>query len=117
MNKTHAQTIFPWLKANLGPRALAPLTHTDADALKAAVEIVNLWSGCREDEVAKAFGLVVGQMQPHSQQFAFHAIAHVMDWSTRAELWQLAGLDMAIKVSVCKFGPQPPSAELEEAAA
>lgn len=87
-----SKTIFPWLRANLGKNCLAPLTGTDARALRAAVEIIDLYSTDHDPIVLKAFGIVVRRMQLHCQHFAFHAIAHVMDWSDRHHVWSTAGM-------------------------
>ena len=74
-----AQTVFAWLRANLGPKALAALTSTDAAALQASVQIVPLWSPYASPDIAAAWGACVRQMQPHTRQFAFHAVAHIAD--------------------------------------
>lgn len=58
------KTIAKWLKANLGPRCLAPMTGTDSRALDAAVQIVELWAYDRSRDLELAFGLVVQRMQP-----------------------------------------------------
>lgn len=102
------KTIYRWLKDNLGPRCLGVLTGTDAKALSAAVQIVALWSYCSDEEVEKAFGLVVGRMQRDAQHLAFHSIAHVCDWSHRWQLWNAAGLDKenVIGRPGCKYGPE-----------
>lgn len=90
--KPVCQTVLPWLRANLGNRALAPLTGTDAKALAAAVQTVELYCYHPVPSVAQAFGMLVSQMQPHTQELAYHAIAHVMDWGDRYKLWVEAGL-------------------------
>lgn len=87
-----SKTVFPWLRANLGKNCLAPLTGTDARALRAAVEIIDLYSVDRDLDVIKAFGIIVLRMQPHCRQFAFHAIAHVLDWGDRRSIWIDSGL-------------------------
>jgi hypothetical protein len=99
-----AVTIFPWLRANLGPRSLAPLTGTDTRALTAAVQIAELYSYHRVQSVADAFGAVVASMQPHTFHLAYHSIAHVMDWSDRADLWVKAKLP-EFAPSTCSFEP------------
>ena len=43
-------------------------------------------------------------MQPSTQELAYHAIAHVMDWSDRAELWIKAGLP-EFATRQCSFEP------------
>ena len=106
--KTYSTTLFPWLRANLQPGCLGALTSTDAAALRAAVEIVDLYSSCRSADVAKAYGLIVSRMQPQTQYLAFHAVAHVMDWSTRGELWIAAGLNPNLKYPRCKWEPKTP---------
>ena len=42
--KAVCESIWGWLAANLGKRCAAGLTGTDARALMAAVQIVELWS-------------------------------------------------------------------------
>lgn len=100
--KEPCQTLRQWLKANLGPRCLAPLTSTDAKALSAAVQIVELYAFERRPEVLDAFGGVVRCMQEGCRRLAYHAIAHVMDWSDRARVWSEAGLP-AIEAGQCKY--------------
>lgn len=110
MSKTKpvAETIFPWLRANLGKNCLGPLTGTDARALRAAVQIIDLYSYHRDKSVLEAFQKVVFCMQPHCQEFAYHAIAHVMDWSDRPLIWRAAELDVpeyCFVPRVCAFEP------------
>lgn len=81
--KSKADTVFPWLRANLGKKSLAPLTGTDARALQAAVQIMEHYAYDNSPSVLVAFRLVVLRMQPKCYLFAYHAIAHVMDWSDR----------------------------------
>ena len=112
-SKPPATAIYPWLRSNLGKRCLGVLTSQDAAALAAAVQIVELF--CYTDQkvdAAKAFGLVVAQMQPQAQYLAYHGIAMVRDWSDRSALWLLAGLDLANVRGRCQFEPQPRSAQL-----
>ncbi len=99
-----AVTIFPWLKSNLGPRALAPLTGTDTRALRAAVEIIELYSVDHNPVVIEAFGNVVSQMQRSTMHLAFHGIAHVLDWGDRLNIWVMAGLP-EIDPGKCSFEP------------
>jgi hypothetical protein len=105
--KPVAVTIFAWLRDNLGARALAPLTSTDAYALRAAVQVVELYAYTREPSLLGAFRACVEQMQPGTRYFAFHAVAHVMDWSDRWTIWRAAGLEIPARIPCCKFGPQP----------
>jgi hypothetical protein len=109
-SKPVATSIFPWLRANLGKNCLAPLTGTDAKALAAAVQIIELYSYDRDESVLKAFGQVVGRMQPKCQEFAYHAIAHVMDWSDRSPIWFKSGLDPLSARLRCEFEPRSLSA-------
>jgi hypothetical protein len=107
--RPYAATVYAWLKANLGPRCLAPLTSHDAAALLAAVQIADLWARgdyANRQGAALAFGLCVRQMQESTWHLAFHCVAHVADWSHRSELWRDAELP-PIRVPFCKFGPQP----------
>lgn len=103
--KPCCKSVYPWLRSNLG-NILGALTHTDCYALNAAVHLAELWGNTRSDDVAKAFGLTVSEMQPNTRYFAFHAIAHVLDWGHRSELWLQAGLREGDKPAYeCSFGP------------
>lgn len=102
--KPVSATIAKWLREN--GWGLGGLTGQDWPALKAAVEIVNLW--CASDDegrecAAKAFGTVVEAMQPNLRHLAYHAIAHVGDWSHRAQLWHAAGLEPLQNPGRCKY--------------
>lgn len=111
MSKPVAQTIRLWLCENLGRRSLGAMTTADWAALMAAVQIVELWQYADEDparELPNAFGAVVRCMQPSTAEFAFHAIAHVADWHTREEFWNLAGLPAIARRMVCAFEPGGP---------
>lgn len=108
MTKPPAQTIFTWLRLNKIP--LGGLTSQDAAALQAATHIAALWlqgDDKNREASAKAFQLVVEQMQRKVQITAFHAIAHVGDWSHRQELWFQAGLGLP-QGPECYFGPHAP---------
>jgi hypothetical protein len=91
-NTPACETVFPWLRANLGKHCLAPLTGTDRKALEAAVQIISLYAYAEAPSVIEAFGIVVRRMQPSTQELAYHAIAHVTDWSYRSRIWVAAGL-------------------------
>jgi len=90
--KPKCETLLPWLRANLGKSCLGPLTGTDAKALAAAVQTVELYAYDPSPAVISAFGQIVSRMQPSCQELAYHAIAHVMDWSDRSRIWIAAGL-------------------------
>lgn len=103
--KPVCKTVGPWLKDNLGP-CLGGLTGQDWPALKSAVHIVELWCasdsrGRRNAEIA--FGAVVSAMQPNLRRLAYHAIAHVADWSHRDKLWQAANLEPLDYSGLCKY--------------
>ncbi len=117
MNKPPCVTVLPWLRANLGKQCLAPLTSTDSYALRAAVQCVELYAYTSSQDAVGAFALVVGQMQPHTRRLAYHAIAHVMDWGHRAELWERAGLDLPPNLGLCAFEPANPNRYANLAAA
>jgi len=91
-NQPPCATVRKWLKANLGENCLGALTGTDAKALDAAVQIMALYSYDSHPSVIEAFGNVVRRMQPSTQRLAYHAIAHVTDWSYRSQVWVAAGL-------------------------
>lgn len=95
--------LYKWLRGNLGPRCLAPLTSTDTRALTAAVAIVDLYSYdiYGDEDGLAAFRTVVLRMQPSTRHFAYHAIAMVLDWHDRNKLWNLAGLP-PMQVGRCK---------------
>lgn len=101
----HSVTVFPWLRDNLGPRALAGLTSTDAAALRAAVEIIELYSTLHDARILAAFRVVVLEMQPKERDLAFHTIAHVLDWGARTRLWERAGLPTIENPRICKYEP------------
>lgn len=104
MNKPAAVTVIPWLRANLGKSCLAGQTGTDQKALLAAVQIVELYSYNPDPELLHAFALVVKQMQEKQFFLAFHAIAHVMDWSNRLQIWEGASLPI-FGFGRCQFEP------------
>lgn len=106
--KPYCQTLRTWLKANLGKDCLAPLTGTDVRALSCAIHLIDLWAQSRsfDSEVLQAFGIVVLWMQPSTQGLAYHAIAHVLDWSDRDAVWTAAGLaDVPRPRSKCLYEP------------
>lgn len=103
--KPVCQTLLPWLKANLGKHCLAPMTSVDGCALRAAVQIIELYAYESRPQILNAFGTVVLSMQESTRELAYHAIAHVMDWPDRGRVWSLAGL-AAIRVQSCAFEPQ-----------
>lgn len=91
--KTVSQTLFPWLRDQLGKRCLAGLTGQDAPALLAAGQILSSLSYCdgqARPHVLTAFRSMVFVLQPHVREFAFHAIAHVFDWTDRERIWMEA---------------------------
>lgn len=91
--KPVCQALSAWLNANFGKGWSAALTGTDARALPAAVHIVELMSiAGTSASLAKAFGFVVETMQPSTRYLAYHAIAHVLDWSDRDRIWDAADL-------------------------
>ncbi len=100
-------TLFPWLKEN-GFNNLGGMTGQDYPALKAAVMIVGLWVSCdghSKKYAATAFRHCVESMQPCFRNLAYHAIAHVADWSHRDELWQEADLERLENPGVCNYEP------------
>lgn len=105
--KPPAATVCTWLKANLGKQCLGVLTGQDYRALKASVQIADLWGNCDDREPnAQAFRLVVLQMQPTARELAFHAIAHSLDWGHRFQLWAEAGLPPFERIRICTYSPE-----------
>ena len=99
--KSACHELLAWLRLNLGRGALAPLTGTDFKALAAALHILELHAYAGGDGLLRAFREVVLQMQPSTREFAYHAIAHVLDWSDRAVVWERAGLEPLTVRQVC----------------
>jgi hypothetical protein len=90
-----------WLAANLGgKRALAPLTGTDYRALAAAAHTIELWAVSGNDRVLEGFRVAVLEMQPRTRYFAYHIVAHMCEWSTRARVWSLARLPLDDLVNI-----------------
>jgi hypothetical protein len=104
--KPSSVTIGPWLKSNLGKSCLNGLTGTDWKALLAGVSILELYCYDRNPYLLQAFGITVAHMQEKERWLAFHAIAHVMDWSDRGTVWLAAGLPYGILPARCAFEPK-----------
>lgn len=92
--------LMKWLRLNLGRSALAALTGTDSKALCAAVHILELYNYGGDDSTLEAFRLVVLKMV--HPELAYHAIAYLMDWHNRGEVWAAAGLPPLERVSRCE---------------
>lgn len=106
-NKPAAATVLKWLRDN--GHSLAALTSQDTRALLASVQIVPLWGPYERNssQIAAAWGACVREMQSHTQQFAFHAVAHIYDWSTRFQLWRAAGFEELPQPCYrCKYEPE-----------
>lgn len=91
--KTPGEDIGRWLKAN--GWSLGGLTGQDWPALRACAEILCCYSRCDghvEAAVLSAFRGMALSMLPHNRRFAYHAIAHAMDWGARDTIWARAGL-------------------------
>lgn len=104
--KTPAQTVGPWLKAN--GMYLGALTGQDWAALRAAAECMGLYA--RSDDTGEAQSLIafkacVLAMQPSTRYLAFHAIAHLLDWGDRWTIWRRCGLAIPDTLPECKYGP------------
>lgn len=114
--KNPSNTLFNWLREQLGKGCLAMLVGSDAAALQAAVLIVETW--CYSDSSQRphclnAFRETVLILQPKCRLFAYHAIAHVHDWSTRATFWHEAGLPPIENLLLCQHEP---AARIEQGA-
>ena len=104
-----AKELRKWLKANLGPRCLAPLTSQDALALDTAIAAIQLYNYCDahcEGLALQAFRNAVHCMQKSTQELAFHAIAYSMDWPDRARIWHLVGLTPIANLRRCTEEPR-----------
>lgn len=95
--------IDDWMSANLG--GLGALTGTDWRALRAAVDILELYAYDGSSTLLPAFRAVVLRMQETTRQFAYHAIAMVLEWHDRERLWALAELPAIAKPWKCKHEP------------
>lgn len=105
-----AATICTWLRANLGPQSLGCLTGGSSRALLASVQIIACCANCDEEaepHILSAFRSVVMTMPSDQRELAYHAIAHVLDWSDRHRLWVRAQLpQLEQNPRRCKFeGP------------
>jgi hypothetical protein len=99
-------TVLPWLKANLGPCCLGCLTGYSARALSAAVQIIAAYNSSdsrSEKALLTAFREIVLTLDPPERELAYHAIAHIGEWSSRDIVWRLAELPPLESVSVCKY--------------
>ena len=122
VTKQPSQTILSWLKDNLGKGCTASLTGTDTRALRAGVQILELYSQCdesHENTCIRAFACVVSQMQKSTMELAYHSIAHVLDWSNRGEIWEksrdfISTLPPATQILTrrCQYEPHARAASL-----
>jgi hypothetical protein len=106
-----AAQIVPWLRCNLPRPAIAALTGTDCDALQAAAGILVLYQRTEDRGLLAAFRTCVLIMQPKTRELAYHAIARVAEWDTRAKWWGKAGLwDHSLftveTALICKHSPE-----------
>lgn len=104
MKKEPAQTVITWLRANLGRRALAPLTGTDTLALKASVQIAEVAAQTGVAAVGPAWAQIVSLMQPSTRGLAVHAVAHALDWSDRARFTAFLNVEWQ-RQPLCAFEP------------
>jgi len=104
-SKPVCQTLSRWLKDNLGKHCLGVLTSVDSRALDAAAHLINLYAYHPRQDVVRAFGLTVLQMQPQARYLAYHAIAHVRNWEDRVAMWNEAGLPPVENPGMCDWEP------------
>lgn len=101
------KSALPWLRDNLGKQCLGCLTGQSARALAAAVQIIGLYSYCdqeAEPHVLSAFRSVVMTMRPGAErELAYHAIAHVLNWSDRDLIWARAQLPPLESIRRCAY--------------
>lgn len=86
--KCAADRVFPWLRANYGRAALAPLTGTDRRALAAFVQVLELAAGRAHVGHFRALAVCALDMQPSTVWLARSAIPMVLDWSDEFPLWK-----------------------------
>jgi hypothetical protein len=99
---TKEDTLMDWLAENLGDESLGALTGTDKRFLRAAWSILVAWNKDDSDLALDAFAVCVRRIQPKNQQFAYHVIAQVGDWSSRPKVWALSGLPAVTHPWSCK---------------
>lgn len=107
-NKPKCETLLPWLRSNLGSKSLAPMTGQDARALATAVMAVELYAYCdgaHQMHALAAFAQAVECMQESTRELAYHAIAHVLEWSDRRRIWFDAELEPISIRRTCAFEP------------
>lgn len=100
------KSVLPWLTANLGKGCLGCLTGQSGRALAAATQIIGLYSYCDQEaeaHVLSAFRSVVMCMPPDQRELAYHAIAHVLNWSDRERIWMLAQIPPLESVRRCAY--------------
>ncbi len=106
--KPVCQSVVAFLQGNLGKRCFAPFTSQDSAAFDAAVHLLVLFNRCDGDYepvVLTAFRNAVACMQPNCRHLAYHAIAHMMDWHARGQVWSRAGLPPLDRRTICAFEP------------
>lgn len=99
----NAERIEEWFAFNLGTGAL---TGTDWKALRAVTAILELYAYDGHPSLLPAFRAVVLRMQDTTREYAYHAIAMVLDWHNRAQLWAQAELPPILKPMKCKAEPR-----------
>lgn len=52
-----------------------------------------------------AFRACVSEMQESTRMFAYHAIAHLLEWSDRHPIWTAAGLPLPENLGTCRYEP------------
>lgn len=97
------QEIKDWFEFNIGTGAL---TGTDWKALRAAAFILELYAYDRAPGVLVAFREVTMRMQPKTREYAYHAIAMILDWGDRPQIWAQAGLPEIASPMKCKAEPK-----------
>lgn len=74
-----------WLRAN--GHSLAPVTGTDARALKAFAHLLDLYALTGSSSVVVALAVCVAEMQPKIAPLARELIAWALDWGDRDRMW------------------------------
>lgn len=97
-----------WLKANLGPRALAPLCGGELNVLEACGHIAEAMSMDGSVNYREAFAALVRSMHKDAcRALCYHLIARSMDWEDRARIWAACGLEPIAPAVLgrCKYEP------------
>lgn len=104
--KKPTETVFPWLRENLGKQCLGCLTGYSGKAVLAAFQVIVAYNSSderAEKALLQSFRLIVETLDRPERELVYHSIAHVMNWWDRALIFEKAGLPPIENPSRCKY--------------